>query len=121
MIRLLAILFVGLLIVSEAQAQSQNWPFAYAGTTSDSGTVTTGGTSQTAIAANPGRRGFCVENPGGATEDLFFDFGRAASLTASFDLVKGNWFCQFGPGVWTGTVTVNATTTAHAFIAYEFF
>jgi hypothetical protein len=83
-------------------------------------TIGTGGTSQTVLNANAGRKMFCLSNPSGATEDLFFDFGRTASVSTSLAIPPGGLTCMGGAAIWQGTVTVNGSTTSHAFSVVEF-
>ena len=110
------------LLAVNAHAVEQIVPFPYSSVNKASGTITTGGTSQQALAANPNRKGFCIYNPSSNTESLFYDLGVAATITdpKSIEVTAGNGQCIGGLGVWTGTVTLNATTTGHGFIVYEF-
>lgn len=89
-----------------------------------SGSITTGGTAQTALAANGNRRFLRVENPPSATESLFVRYGGTASVNSStpdstelapgasdeYSSVGGNGYC---PG---GAVSVIAATTGHKFV-----
>lgn len=83
-------------------------------------TIAVGGTAQTVLNANPGRKMFCLSNPSSASEDLFYDFGQAASTSASLALPKGSTVCMGGALIWTGSVSVNAATGGHAFSVEEF-
>ena len=82
-----------------------------------SGTITSGGSSQTAISAtaNTGSKFLFIQNPSNASEDLFVDMGESATSSGSIDLPAGSVFSMGGQAVWQGSVTVFATTTAHAF------
>lgn len=92
-----------------------------------SGTITTGGTAQTAVAANGKRNFLRVENPPSASESLFVRYDGTASTNASTpdstELVPGasDEFPSGGavgyvPG---GAVSVIAATTGHKFIIKE--
>ncbi len=82
-----------------------------------SGTVTTGGISQTALAAGTGRSYLLIQNPADASEALWINFTDAAavsgqssiSLAAGGALVFENEFCP------NNAVNVTATTTGHKF------
>lgn len=89
-----------------------------------SGSITTGGTAQTALAANPTRRFLRIENPPSATESLFVRYGGTASVNSStpdstelapgasdeYSAVGGSGYI---PG---GLVSVVAATTGHKFV-----
>jgi len=112
---------LGALLASQAHADVTAPPLSLGAMNRASSTIATGGTSQQALAANPGRKVFCVEDPSAATEDLFLDFGQPASTTSgvSIDIPPGSLFCMGGGAIYTGQITVNAVTTSHAFIVYE--
>lgn len=91
-----------------------------------SGTITSGGTAQTAVPANPRRIFLRVENPPSATETLYVCYDGAATTNATpnstellpgasdeFHNVGGNGYC---PG---GAVSVIAATTGHKFVIKE--
>lgn len=84
--------------------------------------ITTGGTSQTLFTAGTVTNGGFVTNPATATEVLCVNpVGTAATVTASaatFCLAAGQTFVL--PIGQTNAVTVNATTTAHAFSAVRY-
>lgn len=98
--------------------------------TNDSLSLTTGGTAQTAIAANTTRKGCTVQNPATATdqgiataENAYVNFtGTAAAASTSFELVPGQTIscAPFGTGVITAAVSVVAATTGHKLIINEF-
>jgi hypothetical protein len=81
-------------------------------------TVATGGTFQTALAADPGRHGCLIQNPTTATEPLYVNVASASPSTAnSFSLAPGSSFsCLSGGTVVTDKITVTAATTGHAFV-----
>lgn len=93
---------------------------AGAGTWTDkSGTITSGGTSQQAIAATATRKKIIVQNPANATESLFLDFGIAAAVGTAIELVPGAIF-ESGAGlVSQQSVNVLAATTSHVFVMKE--
>jgi hypothetical protein len=91
--------------------------------TDKGGTMTAGGTAQTAIASNSSRKGGWIQNPCSATESLFISTTTSATTTgasddaelpacASFSLVTSG-------GVITAAVSVNAATTGHRWLAKE--
>lgn len=87
--------------------------------TVDSGTVTTGGTFQAAVASSGSRKSFLIENPTTATEPLSVCFGTIGSCTVtnSITLAPGGSITPPNGVVPTDAINVTATTTAHAFIA----
>lgn len=92
------------------------------------GSITLGGTSQTAVTANTSRRRLVVQNACTATgegiaaaESIFINFTSAASATAgtSIELVPcGSYDSGAGP-VTTELVTIVSATTSHKYIAKE--
>lgn len=82
--------------------------------------ISSGGTAQTVLNANAGRKMFCLSNPASASEALYFDFGQAASTTLSLSIAPGGLTCMGGAAIWQGTVSVNAATTSHQFSVVEF-
>ena len=91
-----------------------------------SGSITTGGTAQTAVAANPNRRWLRVENPPSATESLFVRYDGTATTNSSTpnstELAPGasDEFSFTGVGyIPGGAVSVIAATTGHKFIIKE--
>lgn len=82
-------------------------------------TIATGGTAQTAVAANSSRKYAVCQNPVSATEDLFIAITGAATTTGASD------YADLAPGgsatiPGTAAVSVNAATTGHRFICTEF-
>jgi hypothetical protein len=99
-------------------------PLAVAGTLTDrSGSITTGGTAQTLIAANANRRYLLIKNPSTETENLFFSLTGTASLTGqnsgSYILQPGESFTMESNFVSTQAVSVIAATTGHKITASE--
>lgn len=87
--------------------------------TDRSGTITTGGTAQNAMAANTSRKYASVTNPISATESLFVnDAGTATAASPSYELLPGESY-ETGAFVPTNAISVLAATTGHAFIARE--
>lgn len=87
------------------------------GTLTDrSGTITLGGTSQQAAAANASRRYLLIQNV--STGDLWVNFGTAAVVGQPSILIKANGAYEpvFIP---TGTVNIIGATTAQAFAMKE--
>jgi hypothetical protein len=84
-------------------------------------TIATGGTAQSLALGSGPLRGFFLQNPSTATESLFFDPSGAASTTAgtSGELAAGA-ILSTGPGTifFGNSISVNAVTSAHAFVCY---
>ena len=88
--------------------------------TDRSGSIATGGTSQTAMAANATRKKLLVQNPPTATENLYMNFTAAASSAASsVAMVPGAAYEESGNSITTEAVTINAATTGHVYTAKE--
>lgn len=89
--------------------------------TDHSGTITAGGTSQSAIPANTSRLGFTVQNPTNEIEPLYINFTSAAGAGNSIEILPGQIFPPNGsPYVSTEEITINAATTGHVYIAKEY-
>ena len=96
--------------------------------TDKSGTIATGGTHQTLAAINASRHRIIIQNPLTATgqgiltaESLFINFTSNAGINngTSIELVPGAIY-DSGVGPPTSElISVNATTTSHAYIAKE--
>lgn len=87
--------------------------------TDKSGTITTGGTAQTAAAANTSRKYLFIQNPSTAPGSLWFStVTTAVAASPSIELVPG---ASDATGVFcpTGAVSVIAATTGHAFTMRE--
>lgn len=87
-------------------------------------TVTTGGTAVSAFLAGTIVNGAIVINPKNASESLYVDLVTTAQVSqtggsngTSVELVAGQSFVL--PGGLTNAVSVNATTSSHAFVAYR--
>lgn len=86
--------------------------------TDASGTITTGGTAQVLLAANPARKYLFVQNPITATETLRVCPDATATTTNSFELAAGGVLeLSDEEFLSTGAISILAATTAHAFIA----
>lgn len=85
--------------------------------TDRSGTITTGGVAQNAMAANTARKYARLKNPITATEDLYFSFTGTAS--ASSDSLPAGYEAVSRSFVPTGALSIYAATTGHAFVAEE--
>ncbi len=97
-----------------------------AGTTDKSGTVTTGGAAQNAIASNYLRKGWCIQNPGTATlqgistaESLFVRVDGTASTTTGIELAPGQEACSAPNQTDATAISVYGATTAHAWKGFE--
>lgn len=87
-------------------------------TTDVSGTITTGGTAQVLLIAQPGRKYLFIQNPITATETLRFCPDVTATTLNSYELAPGGSAAFFDDGFLpTGAISILAATTAHAFIA----
>lgn len=82
------------------------------------GSIVAGGTFQTLLAQTPSRLGCQIINPTTATETLFVYVGTGTpTTTKSIPLVPGGAFtCNFGSVVLIDQISVEATTTSHAFV-----
>lgn len=84
-----------------------------------SGTIASGGTAQTAVAANASRRYLLVQNVS-LTEDLWLNFGVAAVASQPSILLRPGSSFESSPAfVSTQLVSVIAATTGHAFVVKE--
>lgn len=89
-----------------------------------SGSITAGGTAQTALSAGASRVFLRVENPPSATESLFVrynggDASTNSSTPNSTELAPGasdEYSAAMGGFVPTGQVSVIAATTGHKFV-----
>lgn len=117
----------GVIVLSTPPQTSQPPPGVVA-FTNRSGTITTGGSSQTLAEAMAGRWRIIIQNPGtsasqGITlaESLFINFTAAAALVGggSIELLPGVIFDSgIGP-VSPELITVTAATTGHNYTAKE--
>lgn len=90
------------------------------GTTTDkSGTITTGGVAQTAIALNAPRKGWCIQNPPTATENLSVRVGGTASATTGTMLSPGQQACNQAALTDTAAISIFAATTGHVYTGFE--
>lgn len=88
-------------------------------TTDKAGTITTGGTAQTAIASNASRRTWCIQNPSNATESLRVRSNGTASASTGIELVAGAMACNQTGTVDTSAVSIFGLTTGHAWNGFE--
>ena len=94
---------------------------ALTGTLTDrSGTITTAGTSQTAIPANVNRAYMLIMNPWANTTSLWINFTTAAvQASPSIELVPGATFTFETRYLSTEAVTITGGTTSMPFTAKE--
>ena len=86
---------------------------------SRSGTITTGGTSQSLAAANASRRGFILQNQ--SSFDLYFNTITTATLdNNSFKLGAGETYESNSHHTGTGVISIIGSVTGQAFYAKEF-
>lgn len=86
--------------------------------TDRSGTVTSGGTAQTLMAANSARKGWWVHNL--STGDLYVnDVGTATTAGSSIKVPSGALYEPPMFGVSTGAISIYGATTSQAFAARE--
>lgn len=84
-----------------------------------SGTITTGGTAQVAIAENSKRIGFWIQNV--SAGDLYVnDVGTAAATGSSVKIAAGSIYESPAMGCVTGDISIFGATTAQAFVAREY-
>lgn len=87
--------------------------------TDKSGTITTGGTAQTAVAANTARKYLFIQNPSTASGSLWFStVATAVAASPSIELVPG---ASYESGLFcpTGAVSIIGATTGMAFTGRE--
>lgn len=87
-------------------------------TTDKSGTVTTGGAAQNAIAANPLRKGWCIQNTD-AAEVMYVRANGTASATTGTKLTAGAQACSSPSLIDLGVISVFAATTSHPWSGFE--
>lgn len=84
--------------------------------TDASGTITTGGTSQEALAANTSRKSVLIHNPSSEIEALFVNFTDPASTSGdSIELLSGEKIVVNT----VGAINLLAATTGHKFVVKE--
>lgn len=88
--------------------------------TDKSGTVTSGGTAQTAIALNTSRKGWCITNPPTATENLQVRSGAVATSTTGIAIAPGQQACNPPGLIDQGLISVLGATTSHAWLGVEY-
>ena len=87
--------------------------------TNRSGTITTGGTAQSAAASNSARRYLQIQNPSANTESIWYSLiTTAVEDSPSIELLPGDMLI-LDNGVGTGAVSVIAATTSTAFTIWE--
>jgi hypothetical protein len=88
--------------------------------TDASGTITTGGTSQEVLNAEPARKLLIIQNLDD-TEDLWINFGGDATIDGAGSIVLGaRQYWEPPPGFMpTQSVEVNAASTGHKFTVKE--
>ena len=86
--------------------------------TDKSGTITTGGESQVAIAANASRKGGFIQN---TSEDyLYVNDGASASTSSAFIVPGGVIELSVNGQVYTGDIHIYGATTGQSFAAKEY-
>lgn len=100
--------------------QSGTWAMSQLGVTNTnvSGTITTGGTFQTAITANASRKSCLIQNSISETTTLYVYFGTLGTATSgnAFEISPGGSIsCSSGNLVDTSAVNVMASNTGHVF------
>ena len=101
-------------VTGEALAPLNAAPAAYA---DRSGVVAAGGTAQTLMAANPARRGFCVQNNSNAA--LTVSSVGTASTSAGLILQPGQLYEPPAGGVPTAAISILGAATGQRFDARE--
>jgi hypothetical protein len=112
-----AILTTAACLLSTQSAAQQSFPWTTALVTQTAGTVTLGGTFQTALAANGNRKGCLVQNTSSRTLLVYVGtLGDATTLNAAQVAPGGVFACGSGPIVATQAVNVTTTTTSDPFV-----
>lgn len=116
MIRIAALLFALLPLAARAQSPVITQPFG-AATTQTAGTITLGGTFQTALAASANRKGCMIQNTGVRTLHVFFGPLAGATTAKAIQVAPGGAVsCSVGGIVLTDAVNVVTTTTADTYV-----
>lgn len=120
-IRIGALLLVTLLVTTKAGAQQLFFPWTTATTTQTSGTITAGGSFQTALAANTSRKGCIVQNQSSHVMSVYLGTLANATTTLSYQLTalggnRDTFYCNQGPVIPTDNVNVETGTTNDAFV-----
>ena len=105
------------LSTTPASAQVIYYPWISVTTTQTSGTIATGATFQTALAANTGRKACLIQNTSAHTMDVFV--GALADATAAKSIqvaAAGTFTCNYGPAVLTGDINVTTSTSSDTFV-----
>lgn len=109
-------------VVLPAVSFVQNLPLTVT-PTNKGGTMTTGGTAQTAVASNVSRRGGWIMNDPTATENLCISSTTSATTTGANDdtcLPPGASYSFIQEGLIIQTaISVNAATTGHRWLSVE--
>lgn len=88
--------------------------------TDRSGTITTGGVAQDAVASNAARRYLLVRNPKNAAESLWLSLvGTATAASPSLEIKAGEAYVAEDLFVPTNAVSLIGATTGHAFTVWE--
>ena len=107
-----------LLLAAPAYAQQpvQTQPWAVNGPQTG-GTITTGGTFQSAAAAEPNRKGCLVQNTSARTLYVFFGATASATTANSFQVAPGGSIsCNPGGTVLTANIAVTTSTTSDTYV-----
>ena len=88
-------------------------------TTDKSGSITTGGTAQTAIAANLARKTWCIQNDPAATETLWERQNGTAAPNVGVGLAPGAQVCNSPGLIDTSVISVFGATTGHKWSGSE--
>lgn len=116
-----ALLTTLLLFGATETAAQVPYPWTAATATQTAGTIAAGGAFQTALAANPNRKGCLVQNT--SSHVLYVYFGTLAAATTSNAMqvaAAGVSGCNYGPSVITGAVNVTTSTTSDTFVVLSF-
>lgn len=104
-------------VISNGGVNVNTRPVTVTNPTDRSGTITTGGTPQSLMAANATRKRWILSNPASATEVLSFAY--ASSTNHYIDLNPGATWDETDFSVSGDQIFVKGATTGHAFTAYE--
>jgi hypothetical protein len=88
--------------------------------TDKGGTLASSGVAQNAIASNPSRKAWCIQNDPAATEALNVRTDGNASGTTGTSLAAGQQTCNPPGMITTGAISVFAATAGHRWLGQEF-
>jgi hypothetical protein len=86
-----------------------------------SGTITTGNTYQTVLAASTARKGCIIQNRSGSAMRLYIGTAAAATDVKAIDIIAGEKFnCSLHGVVMTDEISLTATSSGGAYVVVAF-